>query len=108
MFILEDKSNLFTSFREETEQTIGGAKVHHKPSKSLFETSQQQQPININVESNEYYYDDDGFDDPNLSDAAKKDKRKLTLGRKSFPTSLSIQNESADISQIDQNIVKVK
>ena len=48
--------------------------------------------------------DEDGFDDPNLSDAARKDKRKLTLGRKSFPTSLSI-NESGDTSQIAQNIV---
>jgi len=98
---------LFTNFSaEDTNQTVGGAKVHHKPSKSLFETSQQ--PININVEGNDYFSmnDEDGFDDPNLSDAARKDKRKLTLGRKSFPTSLSIQNESADTSQIEQNIVR--
>jgi len=75
-----------------------GQTISHKTSKSLFDG----QSINIQHLAVNEDDDDDTFDDPNLSDAAKKEKRKLTLGRKSFPASLSI-SESGDLSQLDQN-----
>jgi len=75
-----------------------GQTISHKTSKSLFDG----QSINIQYLAVNEEDDDDTFDDPNLSDAAKKEKRKLTLGRKSFPASLSI-SENGDLSQLDQN-----